>query len=113
MVQSCLVKDMGNIAQIVQYCQSIHKLEVLPVHRKIKGLELGKGWTNEGIERFNTLFDEVKADRKANPSFVRTWIAKERVWLKEQMKKPPSGVMLSQNRAKNYLAIVRMTLVCK
>ena len=51
-----------------------------------KGCELGKGWTNEGIEWFNTLFDKVKADWKANPSFIRTWIAKERVQLKEQTK---------------------------
>ena len=46
-----------------------------------KGFELGKLWTNEGIECFNTLFDQVKADHKANPSFVRTWIAKDCVSL--------------------------------
>ena len=51
-----------------------------------KGFELGKEWSNEGIERFNTLFEKVKADHKANPSFVRTWIAKECVWLQEQIK---------------------------
>ena len=52
-----------------------------------KGFGLGKGWANEGVEQFDTLFDTVKADHKANPGFVRTWIAKEHVWLREQMKK--------------------------
>ena len=52
-----------------------------------KSVEMGKGWTNEGIERFNTLFDKVREDRKKNTSFGKNWIAKERLWLNEQIKK--------------------------
>ena len=68
---------------------------------KDKGFELGKRWTNEGIEWFNTLFDKVKADCKANPGFVRTWIAKEHVQLQEQIKNKDTI---------SFLVIATMTL---
>ena len=42
-----------------------------------KSVEMGKGWTNEGIEQFNTLFDKVREDRKKTSSFGENWIAKE------------------------------------
>ena len=34
-----------------------------------------KGWSAEGINRFNELFDLVKKDRKANKTFIKTWLA--------------------------------------
>ena len=52
-----------------------------------KSIEMGKGWTHEGIERFNTLFDKVREDHKKNSSFGKNWIAKERLRLNEQIKK--------------------------
>ncbi len=33
-----------------------------------------KGWSDEGIARFNELFDQVKKDRAANPGFERKWL---------------------------------------
>jgi hypothetical protein len=33
-----------------------------------------KGWSDEGISRFNELFDQVKKDRAANPGFERKWL---------------------------------------
>ena len=42
---------------------------------------------NEGIERFNTLFDKVREDHKKNSSLGRNWIAKEQLRLQEQIKK--------------------------
>ena len=42
-----------------------------------KSVEMGKGWMNEGIEQFNTLFDKVREDCKTNASFGRNWITKE------------------------------------
>ena len=48
---------------------------------------MGKGWTNEGIEQFNTLFDKLREDCKKNSSFGKKWIAKERLRLNEQIKK--------------------------
>jgi hypothetical protein len=33
-----------------------------------------KGWSDEGISRFNELFDQVKKDRGANPGFGRKWL---------------------------------------
>ncbi len=34
-----------------------------------------KGWSAEGIVRFNTLFDLVKMDRAENPDFEMHWLA--------------------------------------
>jgi hypothetical protein len=36
--------------------------------------QLVKGWSAEGIVRFNTLFDLVKKDRRENPDFERHWL---------------------------------------
>ena len=33
-----------------------------------------KGWSEEGIARFNALFDQVIADRAQNPGFERRWL---------------------------------------
>jgi hypothetical protein len=33
-----------------------------------------KGWSDEGIARFNALFDHVKKDRAENPEFEREWL---------------------------------------
>jgi hypothetical protein len=33
-----------------------------------------KGWIEEGIARFNALFDQVIADRAENPNFERKWL---------------------------------------
>jgi hypothetical protein len=33
-----------------------------------------KGWSEEGIARFNALFDQVIADRARNPNFERKWL---------------------------------------
>jgi hypothetical protein len=36
--------------------------------------QLVKGWSKEGIARFNALFDQVIADRAENPNLERNWI---------------------------------------
>ena len=36
--------------------------------------QLVKGWSKEGIARFNELFDQVIADPAENPNFERKWI---------------------------------------
>ena len=35
---------------------------------------IGKGWTKEGIERFNELYLMVKNDRRKHPKFIRGWL---------------------------------------
>ena len=40
-----------------------------------------KGWSSEGIKRFNELFDSVKQDRKANKLFIKTWLTIKRTQL--------------------------------
>ena len=35
---------------------------------------IGKGWTKEGIERFNELYLTVKNDRQKHPKFIRGWL---------------------------------------
>jgi hypothetical protein len=37
-----------------------------------------KGWSEEGIARFNALFDQVIADRAENPNFERQWLEARR-----------------------------------
>ena len=37
-----------------------------------------KGWSDEGIARFNAIFDQVKADRVANPEFEPRWLESRR-----------------------------------
>jgi hypothetical protein len=36
--------------------------------------QLVKGWSEEGIARFNALFDQVIADHARNPNFERKWL---------------------------------------
>ena len=33
-----------------------------------------KGWSDEGIARFNALFDQVKKDRAGKPDFEMDWL---------------------------------------
>ncbi len=40
-----------------------------------------KGWSAEGIQRFNELFDKVKKDRKSNRTFIKNWLAKRKAQL--------------------------------
>ena len=40
-----------------------------------------KGWSAEGIERFNELYDKVKKDRKANKGFIKGWLKERRAKL--------------------------------
>ena len=37
-----------------------------------------KGWSKEGILRFNALYDLVSEDRKKNPEFIKKWLESER-----------------------------------
>ena len=37
-----------------------------------------KGWSAEGIERFNELYDMVKKDRKAHKGFIKRWLTERR-----------------------------------
>ena len=46
--------------------------------------EVGKGWSNEGKERFNKLFKTVKRDRRNHPDFFDMWIKIERERLGKQ-----------------------------
>ena len=39
--------------------------------------DFGKGWTNEGIQWFNALFDKGKEDQINNLYFIMSWLAKE------------------------------------
>ena len=48
------------------------------VYSKEKSVSNSKGWTKEGIERFNELFDRVNQDRKLNPLFVKRWLREKR-----------------------------------
>lgn len=41
---------------------------------RTKGAREGKGWSNEGIRRFNALYDLVIQDRKDNPNFFHQYI---------------------------------------
>ncbi len=40
-----------------------------------------KGWSAEGIERFNQLYDMVKKDRKENKGFIKSWLTERRAKL--------------------------------
>jgi hypothetical protein len=46
----------------------------------INGGEWGTyyGWSAEAIQRFNKLFNTVKKDRKANKTFINTWLAERK-----------------------------------
>jgi hypothetical protein len=51
-----------------------------------------KGWSEEGIQRFNLLFKSVKDDRQLRPRFIRRLIKKqaEEPKIKAQKKKSPA-----------------------
>lgn len=40
--------------------------------------EVGRGWTSEGIRRFNEIYDNVKKDRRMFPGFINDWLVEER-----------------------------------
>jgi len=40
--------------------------------------KMEKGWSGEGRQRFNVLWDEVQQDRADNPSFERNWLKARR-----------------------------------
>ena len=46
-------------------------------HESNKEGDQQKGWTNEGILRFNELYELVSKDRKKNPGFVSDWLKME------------------------------------
>ena len=41
---------------------------------KTNQTQAAKGWSDEGITRFNELFDQVKQDRTRNPDFETDWL---------------------------------------
>ena len=51
-----------------------------------------KGWTNEGIQQFNELFDKVKEDQINHPHFITKWLEKECERLRDQIKKATKDV---------------------
>ena len=48
--------------------------------------DTGKGWTSEGIERFNQLFDAIKRDRKKYPGFMTRFLENERQMFEKKVK---------------------------
>ena len=42
-----------------------------------------KGWSDNGIKRFNALFEQVKQDRATNPEFERSWLVERKSALEE------------------------------
>ena len=51
------------------------------VYNQTEKKEDPKGWSSEGIKRFNELFDSVKQDRKAHKTFIKTWLTNKRTQL--------------------------------
>ena len=47
----------------------------------------GKGWSNEGIERFNELFDLVRKDRKKHPGFIARFLEAQKASLEKKIQK--------------------------
>ena len=56
-------------------------------YESTEGAQSFKGWSDEGRLRFNALFDYVKQDRQANPSFETNWLESRRE-KQEALKKP-------------------------
>ena len=57
---------------------------------------IGKGWSFEGIYRFNQLFAFVRDDREEHPNFAKDWIAKKKEAMissssRRSTKIPPEG----------------------
>ena len=47
----------------------------------------GKGWSNEGIERFNKLFDLVRKDHKKHPGFIVWFLEPQKGSLEKKIQK--------------------------
>ena len=43
-----------------------------------RDIGIGKGWSYEGIYRFNILFQFIRNDRLQNPHFITKWISEKR-----------------------------------
>jgi hypothetical protein len=56
-----------------------------------------KGWSAEGIMRFNTLFDLVKRDRAENPDFERHWL-EARTITQEEGEQPQGNANSNRNK---------------
>ena len=55
-----------------------------------------KGWTEEGIKRFNDLFEKVKTDRKENRMVVPKWIRdKQKENKKSKKKRKRSNIVVT------------------
>ena len=48
----------------------------------------GRGWKDEGVVRFNELFEKVKLDRAQNPTFNRQFVAAEHLHFAKTRKAP-------------------------
>ena len=73
--------------------------------------DFGKGWTNEGIQRFNELFDKVKEDRLNHLHFITKWLEKARERLRDQIKKATKDVEAMPRARHELLVIVMKTKV--
>jgi hypothetical protein len=64
-----------------------------------------KGWSADGIVRFNALFDQVKRDRAGNPNFEVNWLRMQRSnrITKTTLRQPQLRSLLMN------LAVTRMT----
>ena len=56
---------------------------------KKETIGIGKGWSIEGIYRFNVLFHFVMKDRDQNPNFISTWLKQNRSNAKKKKPKIP------------------------
>jgi hypothetical protein len=70
-----------------------------------------KEWSEEGIARFNALFDQVIADRAENPTFERRWLEarksaqeEEGITAKKRKRQP------TQARSEQLVQMMTMTL---
>ena len=56
-------------------------------NEKVQTEEIQRGWSKNGIKRFNELFHIVKKDRKENPLFIEQWLREEKIRLGDTYKK--------------------------
>ena len=73
---------------------------------------MGKGWTNEDMGQFNTLFDKVREDCQKNASYGKNSIAKECLRLKEQIKKASKQYQEILKLGMKFSATAKMIHVC-
>ena len=71
---------------------------------KNETIGIGKGWSIEGIYRFNVLFHFVMKDRDQNPNFISTWLKQNRSNAK---KKNPKSLKFMHNGP-----FLRMKIMC-